>query len=306
MNKPAMTSCCVFCIQMAYTVLVAIRFLPIRRPIDGDDRSFPITTVGSAARSSTCSASQSSGRPAIVVPLSFRSCVASLKASQLSIWPTNWPSIALISWNDGTRYKRSWPRIFPPTAPLSDPVTEADELYQNAGEKGRKHADPADPPRRRANQARGHGTWASDRPPIVGIVGRLSGHIRLRVCKRADRATLEPLVITHTRPDAIVNTDEWSAYYQLAASGRTHQTVCHTPGQREWARDDDGDGIREVHNNTMEGIWTGCRNFLRLFRGVSKWFLAGYVVVFECAHNLKWVTPTLVRAMMTPSTTQPT
>jgi transposase len=185
-------------------------------------------------------------------------------------------------------------------------VTEADELYQNAGEKGRKHTDPLDPPRRRANQARGHGTWATDRPPIVGIVGRRSGHIRLRLCKHADRATLEPLVVAHTRPDATVNTDEWAPYQHLGASGRRHQTVCHTPQRREWARDDDGDGIREVHTNTMEGIWTGCRNFLRLFRGVSKWFLAGYVAVFEGAHNLKWVTPTLLCAMMTPSTIQPT
>ena len=189
---------------------------------------------------------------------------------------------------------------------LSDPVTEADQLYQNAGEKGRKHTDPLDPPRRRANQARSHGTWASDRPPIVGIVGRRSGHIRLQVCTRADRATLEPFVLAHTRPGATVNTDEWSPYQHLAASGRHHQTVCHAPGRREWARDDDGDGVREVHNNTMEGIWTGCRNFLRLFRGLSKWFLAGYVAVFECSRNLKWVTPTLLRAMMTPSTTQPT
>jgi hypothetical protein len=189
---------------------------------------------------------------------------------------------------------------------LSDPVTEADELYQNAGEKGRKHTDPLDPPRRRANQTRGHGTWECDRPPIVGIVGRRSGHIRLQVCKHSDRATLEPFVLAHTRPDAIVNTDEWAAYHHLAASGRTHQTVCHTPGKREWARDDDGDGIREVHTNTMEGIWTGCRNYLRLFRGLNKWFLAGYVAVFECSHNLKWVTPTLLQAMMTPSTTQPT
>jgi transposase len=186
-------------------------------------------------------------------------------------------------------------------------VTEADELYQNAGEKGRKHTDPLDPPRRRANQARGHGTWERDRPPIVGIVGRGSGHIRLQVCKHSDRATLEPFVLGHTRDDAIVNTDEWAPYHHLAASGRTHQTVCHTPGKREWARDDDdGDGIREVHTNTIEGIWTGCRNFLRVFRGLSKWFLVGYVAVFECSHNLKWVTPTLLRAMMTPSTTQPT
>jgi transposase len=90
-------------------------------------------------------------------------------------------------------------------------VTEADELYQNAGEQGRKHTEAADPARHRANQARGHGTWASDRPAIVGIVGRGSGQSRLRLCHHSDRATLEPLVIPHTRDDAIVTTDEWSA-----------------------------------------------------------------------------------------------
>jgi hypothetical protein len=59
-------------------------------------------------------------------------------------------------------------------------------------------------------------------------------------------------------------------------------------------------------STTTQGIWPGCRNFLRLFRGVSKWFLAGYITVFECSHNLKSVTPTLIRAMMMSSTTQPT
>ena len=37
---------------------------------------------------------------------------------------------------------------------LSDAVTETDECYQNAGEKGLKHSDPDDPPRRRANKKR--------------------------------------------------------------------------------------------------------------------------------------------------------
>ena len=115
-------------------------------------------------------------------------------------------------------------------------MTEADELYQNAKQKGRKHTEALDPPRQRANQARGHGTWASDRRPIVGIVGRHSGQIRLRVCKRADRVRLEPLVVAHTRPDAIVTTDEWAPYQHLAATGRRHQTVCHAPQRREWAR----------------------------------------------------------------------
>ena len=151
-------------------------------------------------------------------------------------------------------------------------MTEADELYQNAGEQGRKHADPLDPPRRRANKTRGHGSWETERVPIAGMVGRTSDQIRLQVCRHSDRATLLPFVESHTRPDATVNTDEWQAYNHLPATGRTHSTVCHSPGQREWARDDDGDGVREVHDNTMEGMWTSLRNFLRPFRGVSKCF----------------------------------
>jgi transposase len=244
MNKLAMSSCCEFCTQTAYAVRTVICSQHLKRLTVGGDQSFPMSAVGSVARSSTCSPRRSSPRPAIAVPRSSKSCAASRKAPPLSTWPMNWPSIALISWNDGTRSTHLWPRIFPPTMPLSDPVTEADELYQNAKQKGRKHADPADPPRRRANQARGHGTWASDRPPIVGVVGRCSGQIRLRLCRHSDRATLQPLLLTHTRDDAIVNTDEWSAYRTLAATGRIHQTVCHTPTKREWARDDDGDGIR--------------------------------------------------------------
>ena len=43
------------------------------------------------------------------------------------------------------------------------------------------HRDPADPPRRRANRRRGHGTFANDRPPIAGVVGRDSGAFRSEV-----------------------------------------------------------------------------------------------------------------------------
>ena len=45
------------------------------------------------------------------------------------------------------------------------------------GKKGVPHRDPDDPPRRRANALPGHGTWANDRPPVCGTVGRESGRI---------------------------------------------------------------------------------------------------------------------------------
>jgi hypothetical protein len=75
----------------------------------------------------------------------------------------------------------------------------------------------------------------------------------------------------HTPPTATLNTDESTAYTHIAGTGREHHTVCHSAG--EYARDDDGDDVREVHCNTMEGIWTGLRNFLRPFRGVHKKYL---------------------------------
>lgn len=85
-----------------------------------------------------------------------------------------------------------------------------------------------------------------------------------------------------------VYTDEWRGYNGLPAIGRNHATVCHAA--HEWARDDDGDGVREVHCNTLEGLWTGLRNFLRPFRGVNKEYLHQYVAIFEWGHNVKRAT----------------
>lgn len=129
------------------------------------------------------------------------------------------------------------------------------------------------------------------------MVGRESGLVQFEVVDTVDRATLQEFVERMTRPDMTLYTDEWGGYAWVASSGRGHATVCHTPGQREWARDDDGDGIREVHNNTLEGLWTGLRNFLRPFRGVSKWFLAQYVGIFQWGYTLKTVTADFIRAL---------
>jgi len=185
-----------------------------------------------------------------------------------------------------------------PSSTLPDEETEADEMYQNAGEKGFKHEDPDDPPRRRANKRKGLGTMENDRPPILGTVGRTSGQIRLTVCDNSQQATIQPQVEIDTRSTTNLYTDESSAYNHITETGRYHATVCHS--QKEWARDDDGDGIREVHCNTMEGIWTGLRNFLRSFRGVHKKYLALYVAVFEWIHNLKRVTSDFLRSLMIP------
>ena len=162
------------------------------------------------------------------------------------------------------------------------------------GKKGDYHGDRHDPPRPRANKQRGHGTYENDRPPIVGTVGRESGQVRLRLVHHTDQKTLEKHVHTFTQTRAIVNTDEWQGYNHII---RSHPTVCHR--DKEWARDDDGDAIREVHINTVEGMWTTVRNFLRPFRGVHKKYLSGYIAMCEFTINLKWITPSFISLLVT-------
>jgi len=188
-----------------------------------------------------------------------------------------------------------------PDEPLSDMQAEADEMFANAGQKGEKHQDIDDPPRRRANKLKGRGTLANDRPPVLGVVGRHSGHLRMNVCDSVKQKVIQPKIEHDTQENASIYTDECHAYKHLSETGRCHSCVNHSQG--EWARDDDGDGIREVHCNTLEGIWTGLRNFLRPFRGVHKKYLAIYVVMFEWSHNLKRVNTNFLRALMIPNFT---
>jgi transposase len=165
--------------------------------------------------------------------------------------------------------------------------------FKMRGKKGEEHFDPLDPPRRRANKRRGRGTYENDRPPVLGVIGRESGQVRLRVVMDTKATTLEEHVHHFTRPDCHIYTAEYDSYNGIE---RSRSAVAH--GIKEWARDDDGDGIREVHTNTAEGRWTGLRNFLRPFRGVHKRYLSGYVAVQECRINLKRISPAFLSALV--------
>jgi hypothetical protein len=159
------------------------------------------------------------------------------------------------------------------------------------------HRDPHDPSRRRANRGRGHGTFAQSRPPIAGAAGRQSGRVLPEVVGTVDRETLQGFAATATRPGAAVYTDELTGYRRRPEAGRARAAVYHAPGRREWARGGDGGGVRvEVHNNTLDGAWTGLRNDSRPFRGVSKRPLHTYVAIFSRAHNIKAVLSEFVRA----------
>lgn len=164
------------------------------------------------------------------------------------------------------------------------------------GKKSTPHRDPHDPPRRRANKRAGHGTLDNDRPPIIHIISRETGEERCWVVGHSDKITCQGILAEAVPHDAtMVYSDEYRSYHGM---NLPHATVNHS--QHEWARDDDGDGVREVHCNTCEGTGAGLRSFLRPFRGVHKVYLHLYVATYEALVNAKRVSPTLICRMCWP------
>ncbi|QVL47670.1 MAG: transposase [Thiocapsa sp.] len=99
-----------------------------------------------------------------------------------------------------------------------------------------------------------------------------------------DRAA-DPLIRGAVAPGTRFFTDEYDIYARLPAWGYDHHSVCHSRG--EYARDDDGDGFHEVHVNTMEGVWSLLRSWLRPHRGISQESLPVYPSFFQFVHNAR-------------------
>ena len=74
-------------------------------------------------------------------------------------------------------------------------------------------------------------------------------------------------------------------YARLQSWGSGHTHVNH--GRGEFARDDNGDGLCQVHVNTMEGCWSLLRSWLRPHRGISQEQLPLYLRFFEFVPNVR-------------------
>ncbi len=161
------------------------------------------------------------------------------------------------------------------------------------GENSPPQRAPTHPPRRRANQRKGHGTYADDRPPLIRITSRETGEQRWWVCDHADTHTCATLVAENIPTASTwLDTDEWQSY---RGSHPAHATVRH--GVHEWARDEDGDGRREVPSTTCEGVGAALRTSRRAFRGVHKPYWHLYVATYEAMVNTKRVTSHRLRRM---------
>jgi transposase-like protein len=176
-----------------------------------------------------------------------------------------------------------------PTRQLAHQV-EADECYQSAGSKGlpREVECRQREPRQRGLQLRGRATAEMGRPPLLGLVQRRdqadqdapAAQVYLEVLENVRTATIKPIIAAKVKGGAQFFTDEYNIYHFTKAD-YDHRTVNHGAG--EYARRDP-DGTC-VHCNTMEGIWSGLRNFLDHFRGISQRFLHLRVARYEFLHN---------------------
>ena len=67
--------------------------------------------------------------------------------------------------------------------------------------------------------------------------------------------------------------------------GHRHVTVNHSEWEYAW--DADGNGVGEVHVNTMEGVWSLLRSWLRQHLGIPQRFLPLYIGFFQTMHTIR-------------------
>jgi len=159
-------------------------------------------------------------------------------------------------------------------------TVEADELYHTAGQKGQAHHGGKKALGRRARGRRkkrepGRGHDDKDRPAIIAWVSR-QGAVVIQATKDFTVKTVQKAADIAVRTGSRLYTDSASSY--RAVKGYVHEFVNHT--QKEYARGD-------VHENRAECLFSLLKPYLRVFRGVSKYNLPGYVGFFQFLRNFR-------------------
>jgi transposase-like protein len=159
-------------------------------------------------------------------------------------------------------------------------TVEADELYHIAGNKGQaKQGGPKSlgrrPRCRRKRCEPGRGHYDKDRPAITAWVNR-QGSVVLQAVRDFTVSTVQKAADLAVQAGNRLYTDSASSYRAL--KGYVHEFVNHT--QKEYARGD-------VHENRAECLFSLLKPYLRVFRGLSKYNLPGYVGFFQFLRNFR-------------------
>jgi hypothetical protein len=121
----------------------------------------------------------------------------------------------------------------------------------------------------------GRGHYAKDRPALIAWVSR-QGTVVIQATKDFTVKTVQKAADLAARTSSRLYTDSASSY--RAVPGYVHAYVNHT--RKEYARGD-------VHENRAECLFSLLKPYLRVFWGVSKGNLAGYVGFFQFLRNFR-------------------
>jgi transposase-like protein len=159
-------------------------------------------------------------------------------------------------------------------------TVEADDLYHTAGNKGQsrqggKKALGRRPRGRRQKRAPGRGHYDKDRPAIIAWVSR-QGAVVIHATRDFTVQTGQKAAALAVQAGSRLYTDSASSYRAL--KGYVHAFVNHT--QKEYARGD-------VHENRVECLFSLLKPYRRVFHGLSKRHLPGYIGFFQFLRNFR-------------------
>jgi transposase-like protein len=159
-------------------------------------------------------------------------------------------------------------------------TVEADELYHTAGRKGQAKQGGTKPlgrrPRRRRKKRElGRGHYDKDRPAIIAWVSR-QGPVVVQAVRDFTVTTVQKAADLAVQMGSRLYTDSASSYRTL--KGYRHDFVNHT--RKEYARG-------EVHENRAECLFPLLKPYLRVFRGLAKTNLPGYLGFFQFLRNFR-------------------
>jgi transposase len=157
---------------------------------------------------------------------------------------------------------------------------EADDLYHIAGHKGQAKQGGSKPLGRRPRGRRkkcepGRGHDDKDRPAIIAWISR-QGAVVIHATKDFTIQTVQKAANVAVHAGSRLSTDSARSYQAL--KGYWHEFVNHT--KKEYARGD-------VHEHRAECLFSLLKPYLRVFRGLSKTNLPGYVGFFQFLRNFR-------------------
>jgi transposase-like protein len=159
-------------------------------------------------------------------------------------------------------------------------TVEVDELYHTAGHKGQakkggKRRLGRRPRHRRKKREPGRGHYDKDRPAIMAWVSR-QGPVVVQAVRDFTVKTVQRAADLAVQAGSRLYTDSAGSYRAL--QGYVHEFVNHT--KKEYARG-------EIHENRAECLFSLLKPYLRVFRGISKTNLPGYVGFFQFLRNVR-------------------